>query len=329
MDLFKYSVITGTLNQVRDRYMGGGYKEKDYTFSEIVDTMAGYQVIDGIELSYSQSGGPESDVEEIKAAAAKNNLQIAFANSSLFGERQWSWGSLAAPDPKIRKEAEKAVLGLLDYTRETGAAGANLWLGQDGFDYPFQTDYRRQWDYLVAALREVADYAPDLKITLEPKLREPRNRSLVDTVPTALLMCMEADRPNLGLTIDVGHVLQGGQNMAQSVDIAMKYDRLFNVHINDNYGSWDDDLIAGSVHFTEYLELLYFLKKYSYDGWVSVDIFPFRENQFAATRESILFMKKYSRLIDVIGMDRIETAIQSNDFCETLRLIRENVFREV
>lgn len=325
MDLFKYSVITGTLNQVRDRYMGCGYRERELTFSEIVDQLNQEAMVDGVELSYSQSGGPESDIDEIKKAMEGKNLSIAFANSSLFGERKWSCGSLASADPATRKEAVKAVFDLLSYTRATGAAGANLWLGQDGFDYPFQTDYRRQWNNLIAALRDIADYAPDIQITLEPKLREPRNRSLVDTVPTALLMCFEADRQNLGLTVDVGHVLQGGQNMAQSIDITMKYNRLFNVHINDNYGSWDDDLIAGSVHFIEYLELLYFLKKNKYDGWVSVDIFPFREDPFAATRESILNMKKFSQMVDRIGLPRIEEAIQSGDFCETQKMIRETV----
>ena len=27
-----------------------------------------------------------------------------------------------------------------------------LWLGQDGFDYPFQADYGRMWDDTIAAV---------------------------------------------------------------------------------------------------------------------------------------------------------------------------------
>ena len=40
-----------------------------------------------------------------------------------------------------------------------GAGSANkinLWLGQDGFDYPFQIDYRAANDWLIHGLRDVS-----------------------------------------------------------------------------------------------------------------------------------------------------------------------------
>ena len=80
---------------------------------------------------------------------------------------------------------------------------------------------------------------------MDPKLHEPRNRSLVDTVPTALPLCAEVNRNNLGLTLDVGHTLQVGGNMARDLDMALETDRLFNIHANDNYGTWDEDMIVG------------------------------------------------------------------------------------
>ena len=130
----------------------------------------------------------------------------------------------------------------------------------------------------------------------------------------------------MGLTIDVGHTLQAGGNIARDLDMALKYNRLFNVHINDNYASWDDDMIVGSVHMIEYIEMMHVLKKRGYDGWISVDIFPFRENQFEATRESILYLECFHAVVEKIGSDKLETLIKEGSVTETLKTIRETIF---
>ena len=105
----------------------------------------------------------------------------------------------------------------------------------------------------------------NIKLTLEGKIREPRNRSLVDTTMTALLMCMEIDRENVGVAIDTGHVFQSQQSVAQNIEIVAKYGKLFMMHANDNFNMWDDDLIVGSLRLTEYIEMFYALRKYNYD----------------------------------------------------------------
>jgi len=318
---FNYSAITGSLNQVCDRFVPGGYKTV-LSFEEIVKNLASLNVLQGAELCYSEEG-IESDASAVKEILDKYNLVPTFVNCPLFGHKKWAKGSLSAADHSVRKHAVETILKVMDFARDVGCDGVNLWLGQDGFDYVFQTDYKKQWENLIESVKTCADYNPDIKLTLEPKLREPRNRSLIDTTSTALLMCVEIDRKNVGITIDLGHVLQAGQNMAQNVEIALKYDKLFNIHANDNYGSWDDDMVVGSVHMTEYLELFYSLKRFGYDKWLSVDIFPYREDQFEAARECILYMEKFREKVDVMGVDKLTDVILTGDACKALRLLRE------
>ncbi len=325
MGQYKYSTITGSLNNIGDRFMSGGYK-RPYSYQEIIDGLLEMKVLDGVELSYSTEGGIESDTAAIKPLLESNNLKPSFVNSSLFGEQKWMYGSLSSPDRSVREQAISDTKKGLDFTREVGAEGYNLWTGQDGFDYSFQTDYQQQWADFSESLGVLCDYAPDISITMEPKLREPRNRSLVDTVPTALLLCLEVNRDNLGLTIDVGHTLQAGGNMARDIDMAMKTNRLFNLHANDNYGAWDDDMIVGSVRLPEYLEMFHVLAKRGYDRWISVDIFPYRENQFEAVRESILSMETYAKLVTKIGMARLDQLIVGHSATEMMKVLRENVF---
>ena len=305
--------------------MTGGYK-RSFSYEEIIEGLVKEDILKGVELSFSTEGGIESEVEKIKPILDKNGLRPTFVNSSLFGEQKWMFGSLSSPDSEIRNQAVTDCKRALDFTREVGADGFNLWTGQDGFDYAFQTDYKKQWEFFTGSVNELCIYAPDIKITMEPKLREPRNRSLIDTVPTALMVCMEIDKENLGLTIDVGHTLQAGGNMARDLDMAMKYNRLFNIHINDNYASWDDDMIVGSVHMIEYIEMMYILQKRGYDGWISVDIFPYRENQFAATRESVLYLEAFDEVVNKIGVEKLDSLICEGSVTETMKTVREILF---
>ena len=322
---YRYSTITGSLNNISDRFMSCGYK-RPYAYEEIIAGLVDMDVLDGVELSYSTEGGVESDEKAIKPLLKANGLEPSFVNSSLYGEQKWMRGSLSSPDSTVRELAVSDTKKGLDFARAVGADGYNLWTGQDGFDYVFQTDYARQWDDFSDSLAALCDYAPDIKITMEPKLREPRNRSLVDTVPTALLLCAEVNRDNLGLTIDVGHTLQAGGNMARDLDMALKSNRLFNIHANDNYGAWDDDMIVGSVRMPEYLEMFHVLARRGYDGWISVDIFPYRENQFEAVRESVLHMVTYAKLVDKIGLKRLDELISVGSATETMKVIREAVY---
>ena len=60
----------------------------------------------------------------------------------------------------------------------------------------------------------------------------------------------------------------------EAAALLASYGKLDYLHLNDNYHSWDDDMMVGSVHLVEYLELVYWLKRVDYKGWLTLDIFP-------------------------------------------------------
>ena len=78
-------------------------------------------------------------------------------------------------------------------------------MGQDGFDYSFQADYRQLWDWTIDALREITSYNPKIKIALEYKPNEPRSFSLMPDVSTTLMASKV--RKNIGVVLDFAHVL--------------------------------------------------------------------------------------------------------------------------
>ena len=325
MPFERFSFIAGALCQTGDRYLRAGYKEQTMTVPEVVRAIGARSLAGGVEIHH-RGNEDEASVAELQQAMSDFSIRPTFVNTWTYGERQWRFGSLSAADAATRREAVARCKATVDYAHRLGAMGVSLWLGQDGFDYAFQTDYAAQWQHLVDSLKELCDYAGGLPVALEPKPREPRNRSLIDTVQTALLLRMECGRDNLGITLDTGHVLAGGQGLGASIALSMRHKALFNLHTNDNYGAWDDDMIVGSVRLNEALETFYLLQKYDYQGYVAVDIFPYRENAIDAVAESILCMRDYQRVVEKLGVERIDALIAGGDMPATLGAVRKAVF---
>ena len=330
MSNIKYSAIIGSLGQTCDRFMKCGYKDPaldKVEFPDVIKNLEKMNVLHGADL-YQAPSGPLSDPDTVNEILTASGLVTSSVLPLVFGERVWQKGSITAADADVRSAAMKLIKQNIDFNAKlVGNPSVNLWLGQDGFDYPLQTNYSKQWDYLIKSVRELADYNPKINLTIEGKIREPRNRSLVDTTMTSLLACMEVDRDNVGVAIDTGHVFQAQQNVAQNLEVAARYGKLFMMHANDNYNLWDDDMIVGSLRLTEYIEMFYSLRKVNYDGFISVDIFPYREDQYEATRESVLNMKKYDEMIDLIGFEKLGDVIQNGDPCEMTKVLRESVFK--
>ena len=330
MATVKYSAIIGSLGQTSDRFMRVGYKDPEKTyveFEDILDRLGETGVLQGVDL-YQAPEGPLSDPDKVNEILKKRGFEVASVLPLVFGERRWQKGSISAADPEIRRQAMDLFKQNIDFNAKLdGSPSVNLWLGQDGFDYPMQANYSKQYDYLIKGMRELADYNPDVKLTLEGKIREPRNRCLVDTTLTALLMCMEIDRENVGVAIDTGHVFQAQQNVAQNVEIAARYGKLFMMHVNENYNMWDDDMIAGSLRYAEYIEMFYSLRKVGYDGFMAIDIFPYREDSIISTAESVKNLQRMDAAVDLIGFDKLAELIEEGDPNKTTAVVREAIFK--
>lgn len=103
-------------------------------------------------------------------------------------------------------------------------------------------------------------------------------------------------------------------------------ERLFHLHFNDSYRYWDDDMIVGSVHFVEYVELLFWLKEMRYQGWYSMDQYPYREEAQGALQESILFLKAIDQRLDATAIEKVRALVKRGDAVESSRWVRETFF---
>jgi xylose isomerase len=81
-------------------------------------------------------------------------------------------------------------------------------------------------------------------------------------------------------------------------------------------------MIVGSVHLVEYVELLYWLDKLGYQGWYSMDQYPYREDGRAAINESVRFVDGLWKKMSAFGMDRFGALVQKGDATASTAVLR-------
>jgi sugar phosphate isomerase/epimerase len=179
----------------------------------------------------------------------------------------------------------------------------------------------------MEGIRVVASEFPDLRFALEYKPKEPRTHSFQARAADTLLMAIETGLENVGVCIDVGHSLMAGENVAESAVLLQHHGKkLFHMHFNDNYRTWDDDMIVGSLHTVEYFELLFWLRESGYAGWYSMDQYPYREDGAAAVSESVAFLQSVEKLLTPQRFEELRELIAKGDATASTRWMRTLMF---
>ena len=228
--------------------------------------------ITATELNYPQHFSGPADRTLITAARSMG-LAVTALNLR-FDPPQFAAGSLTHPDSQVRLVAIRLAHEALAIAVDTGIDHVILWLGPDGFDYPFQANLGALWQFAIEGVLAIAKREPGVKVSIEPKPSEPRRHSLVRGTSDALQIVRETGLANVGVTLDFCHALMAGESPAMAAAMALRDNRLFGVHLNDGYGTADDGMTAGAVHPVQTLELLWVLRSAGWSGTIYFDTFP-------------------------------------------------------
>lgn len=288
----------------------------------MLDRLKQVDGIEAVEIPYLDS----LDIDGTGRECERAGLAVCSLITGTINGPRWKFGSLSSLDENLRRAAVDEVKQACDAALALGCNRVTLWMGQDGFDYPFQLDYARAWEQLIRSLTEVCSYAPRVLVGLEYKPKEPRTHSLVANIDRAILACQEVGASNLGVVLDFGHSLNAGESPAEAATAAASRGRLFFVHMNDNFREWDDDLVPGTVHVWETLEFLVQLKALNYDGWISIDQAPRREDPVKAASQAARNMRALERVADKIDLEKLRTLQNSCDIEDIMAYLSDVVF---
>jgi L-rhamnose isomerase / sugar isomerase len=185
------------------------------------------------------------DYAALAAFAADRGVRIGTVNANVFQDEDFKLGSVANPDPGVRRKAVDHLLECVDIMDATGSKDLKLWFA-DGTNYPGQDDIRARQDRMAESLAEVYQrLAPDQRMLLEYKLFEPAFYSTdVPDWGTSLLHCM-ALGPQAAVVVDTGHHAPG-TNIEFIVAILLREGRLGGFDFNSRFYA-DDDLMVGAA----------------------------------------------------------------------------------
>ena len=159
-------------------------------------------------------------------------------------------GAYTANDPKARAYAIDRSKKAADIAKELDTDLMVLWLAREGTYMREAKDVVRATQQLLEAVNLILDYAPELRIAIEPKPNEPMDLAFLPTMGHALALGFQAKDPSrVGVLMESAHSILAGLDPADEIGFAMTFNKLWSVHLNDQNGlKYDQDRSFGSVN---------------------------------------------------------------------------------
>jgi L-rhamnose isomerase/sugar isomerase len=218
--------------------------EEKFADASQVNVLTGASPTVALHVLWDLPGGKQ-DVPAIQALEQKFGVRAGSINPNLFQSQEYKYGSIANPDPEIRKNALTHLLDSVEIGRALGSKDVSLWIA-DGSNYPGAQSVRRRIGWIEEVLETThAALGPNQRMLVEYKPFEP---AFYHTDIADWGMALELARragPKAKVLVDTGHHYQG-TNIEQIVAWLLHLGALGGFHFNDRKYA-DDDLTLGSI----------------------------------------------------------------------------------
>ena len=317
----KLSIITAFLGGVKNRYM---QYNKNRSLLEKFEIARQVKQLDGLELCYPADF---EDVGLLKQLLADAGLGVSAINVRSRRQDKWIRGSFTSEIASERQEVVDEFKQAMDVAHEVGTDRLSSCPLNDGHDYVFEMNYLDAYRYAEETFSEICEHDRSVRLCIEYKVNDPRTRCMFGSAGETLSFCQSVGAPNLGVTMDFGHSILGGERPAQALSLLHRADRLFYVHLNDNDRNWDWDLLPGAYHVNELMEFLYYLKKVGYeDDWYAFDV----TSKEVDTKEhfDLVFKltRKFEQMAARIDMAKMDTLMKERNPNRTFEFLVDSVY---
>ncbi len=195
------------------------------------------------------------DYAALGAFAGEHGVALGTINSNTFQDDDYMLGSLAHPDPRVRKMAVAHMVECIEIMNETGSRDLKIWLA-DGTNYPGQDDMSARQERVAEGLREVYSHLGDAqRMVLEYKFFEPAfYHTDVPDWGTSYAHCVALGERAV-VCLDTGHHAPG-TNIEFIVAQLLRLGRLGSFDFNSRFYA-DDDLIVGAADPFQLFRILF------------------------------------------------------------------------
>ncbi len=309
----KLAIITGFLGRLGNRYM---VYQDERTLAEKMARASRIEGVEGLELCYPADF---QDPAELTALLDQYGFGVSAVNFRSRRSGKWWRGSFVSEKASERQEVVDDLRRAMDFAAELGCLRVTTCPLNEGADTVFEMDYIRAYDYALETFTAACAHNREVRVCIEYKISDPMARCLLGTAGETASFCMLAGADNLGATFDVGHALIAGERPAQSAALLARTGRLFYIHLNDNDGRWDWDMLPGAFHLWEFVEFFYTLRKLGYeDDWYAFDIFSKELNTVENLSAGMQLTRKLEEITDRIDSATMEDLLCKRDSSKTI-----------
>ena len=322
MDL-KVDAHLWCLGSYSERYVPGGYFN-DMSLEEKLEIFRKAKGLSGVVVFIPTDPLP-SNPDKLIRLLKDYDLKVSSIEPENWADRKWKNGAFSTNETKIRKDAIRTMKEGIDLCKELNADSVLLWPAHDGLDYPFQSNYKDGWKYLVETIQEIGEYDKNVRIAIEAKSKDPRQKQYVSDTGKALALVSEVGLENVGCALDVGHAIMANENLAESCALIDRWGKLFQIHINENYKDSDPDMVFGTINFWELLEFFYYLNQTKYASWCTIDIISSRDDRAKTLELAVSNTWKIKELADKLleHKQEIDENMKTYSFADNFKIIKE------
>ncbi len=259
-----------------------------YPFDEAAARIAGHGY-EGLELLADvPHAWPAGllDVQKRGLLAAMERTGLAFSNVNAFmmnavnDYRQPYWyPSFIEPDESYRRVRIDHTHRALSLCAELGAPHITTEPGG-----PLAPGQSRQEaiDLFVEVLKPLAEHAEKLGVLL---LIEPEPGLLLETTDQYLEVAEKVDAPSIGLNFDVGHAYCVQEDLPRAIEKLAPQIRHY--HFEDIAATRVHHHLVPGAGAIDFGEVVSAIRRTGYDGWLTVELYPYLDNPDAAARTAL------------------------------------------
>lgn len=263
---------------------------REYDPLETIDIVAdaGY---DGIELLFDQPHlyPPDTDEEDLgRVRRALGDTDLAISNCNAFmltAIEGFHHPSYIEADPDYRQRR-------IDYTKAALRTAAALDHGYVSVEPggPIPDGKSREWALatFVESLREVLPVAEEVDVDVHV---EPEPDLLIETSTEFREFADRIDHPRVRCNFDAGHLFCVDEDPAEAYETLAEY--VDHVHLDDIPADRTHEhtqLGAGAMDIDAFLGVL---DDAGYDGFVTVELYPYEETAAATARDAMTFLEDH------------------------------------
>ncbi len=226
---------------------------------------------------------------EMKATLDDAGLVAEIVAPRLWEHARGIDGGFTANDPQVRRWAIERSKMAADVADALGCNLFVLWLAREGTYIRESKNPLDSFRYLVETINAILEYAPTIRIAIEPKPNEPMDHAYLPTIGHALAIAeWTADPARVGGLIETAHAQLAGLDPSDDMAFVIARGKLWSVHLNDQNGlKYDQDKTFGSANLRAAFNQVRVLELGGYaqsGGYIGLDVKAMRtQKQEAAT----------------------------------------------